>query len=181
MATDIDSHHSIANGNTTQRRRVYKAMGKWESLIDKLIRESMERGEFDDLAGSGKPVDLSENPFEDPELRTAHRLLRNAGFAPAFIEERKDIDAQFEHARKTLGRAKVLYLQKGNTRSQLDPLQNVQWQRAAKEFREAVNELNLRIRVYNLKSPAVVFHRKTIDADGVIRDLEGEATANDRD
>jgi DnaJ family protein C protein 28 len=62
-------------------------MDKWEPLIDRIVRESMERGEFDDLAGSGKPIDLSENPFEAPELRTAHRLLRNAGFAPAWIEE----------------------------------------------------------------------------------------------
>jgi DnaJ family protein C protein 28 len=51
----------------------------------------MEQGEFDDLPGKGQPVDTSENPFEDPELRLAHRMLRNAGFAPAWIEERKDI------------------------------------------------------------------------------------------
>ena len=156
-------------------------MGKWESLVDKLIRESMERGEFDDLAGSGQPVDLSENPFEDPELRTAHRLLRNAGFAPAWIEERKDIDAQFERARKTLGRAKLFYRKTGSTRSEVEPSQNAQWQRAAKEFRETVNELNQRIRVYNLKSPAVVFHRKTIDADGVIREVEGDANLDTQD
>ena len=66
-------------------------MDKWESLVDRLIRESMERGEFDSLSGTGEPIDLTENPFEDPDLRTANRLLRNAGFAPAWIEERTDI------------------------------------------------------------------------------------------
>jgi DnaJ homolog subfamily C member 28 len=156
-------------------------MGKWESLVDKLIRESMERGEFNDLAGSGEPIDLSENPFEDPELRTAHRLLRNAGFAPAWIEERKDIDAQFEVARKTLGNAMRLYRKRGSARSEVSLSQNAQWQRAAKEFRETVDELNQRIRVYNLKSPAVVFHRKTIDAEGVIRVLEDDANLNTQD
>ena len=34
----------------------------WESLIDKKIREAMERGEFDNLTGKGEPIDLSENP-----------------------------------------------------------------------------------------------------------------------
>ena len=141
-------------------------MDKWEPLVDKMIREAMERGEFDDLPGTGQPIDLSENPFEDPELRTVHRLLRNAGFAPAWIEERKDIDAELQRLRATLLRAKSLYGQGG------DLVDDVRWQRAAKEFREKVGELNQRIRLYNLKAPATAFHRKTIDADSLIIELE---------
>ncbi|SRR5258705_679793 len=140
-------------------------MDKWEPLVDKMIREAMERGEFDDLSGTGQPIDLSENPFEDPELRTVHRLLRNAGFAPAWIEERKDIDAELQRLRATLLRAKSLY-------GQADLIDDARWQRAAKEFREKVGELNQRIRLYNLKAPATAFHRKTIDADGLITELE---------
>ncbi|HSE32788.1 MAG TPA: DUF1992 domain-containing protein [Pyrinomonadaceae bacterium] len=141
-------------------------MDKWEPLIDKLIRESMERGEFDDLSGKGEPVDLSENPFEDPDVRTAHRLLRNAGFGPAWIEDRKDIETNLALARTTLLRARDLYHNEipGGAR----------WQRAVREFRETVAELNQRIRMYNLKAPGIVFHRKVFDADAWIRELEGE-------
>jgi DnaJ family protein C protein 28 len=144
-------------------------MGKWESLVDKLIRESMERGEFDNLPGAGQPIDLTENPFEDPELRTAHRLLRNAGFAPAWMEERKDIDAEFERARTTLLRASDLYEKNGALAGE------PHWQRAVKEFRETVKELNRRVRIYNLKAPAAAFHRKTIDAESLIRQIEIES------
>jgi len=142
-------------------------MDKFESLVDKLIRESMERGEFDDLSGKGEPVDLRENPFEDPDVRTAHRLLRNAGFAPAWVEERKEIDASLQQAQATLRRARDLYRHEipGGAR----------WLRAVREFRETVAELNQRIRMYNLKAPATVFHRKVVDVDGWIRELEGEA------
>jgi len=49
-------------------------------------------------------IDTSENPFEDPELRMAHRMSRNAGFAPSWIEERKDIDSEFENACSQLAR-----------------------------------------------------------------------------
>ena len=136
-------------------------MDKWESLVDRLIRESMERGEFDDLPGSGEPIDLAENPFEDPDLRTAHRLLRNAGFAPAWIEERKDIEATFRIALDVLTRARRLYSREGP-----------QWIRAVEEFRHAMAELNHRIQLYNLKSPASLFHRKVIDIEQVIRDIE---------
>ncbi|HKE56847.1 MAG TPA: DUF1992 domain-containing protein [Pyrinomonadaceae bacterium] len=144
-------------------------MDKWESVVEKLIREAMERGEFDNLSGSGSPIDLTENPYEDPDLRTAHRLLRNAGFAPAWIEERKDIDAEFERARTTLQRASKLY---GKDRAiSTDP----HWQRAAKEFHATAAELNQRIKLYNLKAPAAVFHRKTIDAAELIREIEIES------
>lgn len=141
-------------------------MDKFESVVDKLIREAMERGEFDDLAGKGDPVDLSENPFEDPDVRTAHRLLRNSGFAPAWVEERKDIEANLQQARTTLLRAQNLY------RNEIPG--GPRWQRAVKEFRETVAELNQRIRMYNLKAPGTVFHRKVFDVDAWIRELEGE-------
>jgi hypothetical protein len=39
-------------------------MDKWEPLIERMIRESMDRGEFDNLPGAGEPIDLTENPFE---------------------------------------------------------------------------------------------------------------------
>jgi DnaJ homolog subfamily C member 28 len=139
-------------------------MDKWEPLIDRLIRESMDRGEFDNLPGSGQPIDLTENPYDPPELRSVHRLLRNAGFAPAWIEERKDIDALFQQAYATLCRAKQLYCAGGDE-------SNREWLRAMKEFRERVDELNQRIRIYNLKAPASAFHRKIIDADQLLSEL----------
>jgi DnaJ homolog subfamily C member 28 len=139
-------------------------MDKWEPLIDRLIRESMERGEFDDLPGSGQPIDLSENPYEAPELRTVHRLLKNAGFAPAWIEERKDIDREYQRCHSILRRAKALY-SSGERSAQAE------WDRAKKEFCERVVELNERIRFYNLKAPATAFHRKVIDVDEVLREM----------
>jgi Domain of unknown function (DUF1992). len=142
-------------------------MDKWESLVDRLIRESMERGEFDDLSGKGEPVDLSENPFEDPDLRTAHRLLRNAGFAPAWLEDRKDIEESLKKARTTLLRARDLY--------RADIPEGAHWKRAVQEFRETVAELNQRIRMYNLRAPGTVFHRKVFDPDSFIHELEGSS------
>jgi len=142
-------------------------MDKWEPLIDRMIRESMERGEFDNLPGTGLPIDLAENPYEPPDLRTVHRLLRNAGFAPSWIEERKDIEAQFQESYSKLTRARALYCVTGD-------YSNPDWQRAMKEFRERVEELNQRIRAYNLHAPAAGFHRTIIDADQVIDDLTNQ-------
>lgn len=38
---------------------------EWESWIDKQIREARERGEFDNLAGSGKPLPGIDAPHDD--------------------------------------------------------------------------------------------------------------------
>lgn len=35
---------------------------QFENWIDRQIREAMERGEFDDLPGAGKPLHLSDDP-----------------------------------------------------------------------------------------------------------------------
>ena len=137
-----------------------------ESLTEKSIREAIEKGEFDNLAGKGKPLDLSENPFEDPDLRTVHRLLRNAGFAPAWIEERKDIEAQFEVARTTLARAWRLY------GSHAKASNSDAWERNVAEFRVRVAELRQRVQIYNLKAPATIFHKRLLDADALIKEIK---------
>src|SRR3954471_18676493 len=108
-------------------------MNRWESLIDQKIRQAIEQGEFDNLSGHGQPIDLSENPFEDPDWRTAHRLLRNAGFAPSWIEERKDIDNELAVARSELERAKLIL-----TNAQGTPHATAaaaRWQKAQAQFR----------------------------------------------
>ncbi len=37
---------------------------EFESLADRLIRESIERGEFDDLPGAGKPIAGLDKPYD---------------------------------------------------------------------------------------------------------------------
>jgi DnaJ family protein C protein 28 len=135
-------------------------MNRLESAVEKIIREAMEQGEFDNLQGKGQPIDLRENPFEDPDLRTAHRLLRNAGFAPAWLEERKDIDARLEERLTTLRRAWKIYGEG-----------HPEWERNLSDFRDSVAELNQRIRIYNLKAPAAVFHRVKINGEQLIRQV----------
>jgi len=75
----------------------------WESWIDQQIREAQERGEFDNLPGKGKPLDLTPNPYaQDQEL--AFKILKDAGYAPEWIELDKAIRARLEKARIVLAR-----------------------------------------------------------------------------
>ena len=54
--------------------------------VEEAIRDAIERGEFDQLPGAGKPIDLDAY-FETPEeLRLAHSMLRNAGLVPTEVD-----------------------------------------------------------------------------------------------
>jgi DnaJ homolog subfamily C member 28 len=138
-------------------------MGRWESLVDQKIREAMEQGEFDNLTGKGEPIDLTENPYEDPDWRTAHRLLRNAGFAPAWIEERKDIESELEGARKQLSRAWTVVENARGTENESGA--KVRWEKARSAFSAQATNLNKQIVAWNLKVPSAALHRKLIDAE----------------
>jgi DnaJ homolog subfamily C member 28 len=148
---------------------VKQIMNRPESLTERKLREAIENGEFDDLPGKGEPIDLKENPFEDPDLRVVHRLLRNAGFAPAWIEERKDIDAELAAAQRTLSRSWELFGEGGKAPSETE------WERSTREFREKAVELNQRVRIYNLKAPAAVFHRRQVDAENIVESIRRKA------
>jgi len=86
-------------------------------------------------------------------------------FAPAWIEERKDIEAQFELARTTLTRAWQLYGPEG-----ISP-DVAAWERNVAEFRALVAELRQRVHIYNLKAPATVFHKRQLDAAALIEEI----------
>ncbi len=63
----------------------------YEKAAEKIIREAMERGEFDDLPGKGKPIDLTAY-FDTPEeVRLAYSILKNAGMVPREVELLKEI------------------------------------------------------------------------------------------
>jgi hypothetical protein len=62
-----------------------------ESAIEQKIREAMERGEFDDLGGKGKPLDLDAY-FNTPEdLRMAYSILKSNDFVPEEVEIFREI------------------------------------------------------------------------------------------
>jgi hypothetical protein len=62
-----------------------------QKAVEAIIKEAQERGEFDNLKGKGKPIDLSAY-FETPEeMRMAYSILQNAGVASPEVELLQEI------------------------------------------------------------------------------------------
>jgi len=64
-----------------------------EKFIEEKIRRAMEEGEFDNLKGAGKPLNLDAY-FNTPEgIRLGYTLLKNNDFVPEEVEILKEIGA----------------------------------------------------------------------------------------
>lgn len=62
-----------------------------QSIAERRIEESMAKGDFDDLPGRGRPLELEDDSHVPPELRMAYKVLCNAGCVPPELAERKKI------------------------------------------------------------------------------------------
>ncbi len=72
-----------------------------EKTVEAVIKEAMERGEFDNLKHKGKPIDLTAY-FETPEdVRMSYSLLQNAGMVSAEVELLQEIAALRERLAAT--------------------------------------------------------------------------------
>ena len=65
---------------------------RWETWVERKIRESMERGEFDNLPGAGRPIADLDRPYD--ELWWLRKKLREEQFSiePPVLELRRAFD-----------------------------------------------------------------------------------------
>lgn len=133
----------------------------FESVVERRIREAQEKGVFDNLQGRGRPLDLGdENPFEDPDWRLAYRILKNAGFAPRWIELGRELEADWAAcearvaAHERTMRARVLALRRRLvvSEAELADLEAAHRQMVT-EITERVRAYNEKVALYNLAVP----------------------------
>ena len=152
---------------------------KGESSVEKQIREAIERGDFDHLPGMGKPLDLNENPYTPADWQMAYKILHDAGMAPEWIEQDKEIrrercalDAWFKQQahwqrakRDRLGALSVEKLIQ--EREHLAAAR----EKTCVEYSERATALNQMIDLYNLKAPRADPHRERIRIEDAIQEF----------
>jgi len=60
-------------------------------IVEERIRKAQKKGQFDNLEGSGEPLNLLNDQAVAEELRLAHKILKNADCLPPEIELKKEI------------------------------------------------------------------------------------------
>ena len=62
-----------------------------ERIAEERIREAIQRGEFENIPGSGKPLEFEEDRHVPDDLRLAYKVLKNADCLPPELELKKEI------------------------------------------------------------------------------------------
>jgi hypothetical protein len=67
-------------------------------IAEQRIQEAIEHGLFDNLEGMGKPLVFEEDSLVPAHMRIGHKILKNAGAAPEWVEFEREIEALREDA-----------------------------------------------------------------------------------
>jgi DnaJ homolog subfamily C member 28 len=128
--------------------------------VTRQLQEAMERGDFDDLPGKGKPQHFDDNPHIPPNVRMVNRMLKENGFAPRWIEVDKEIRAEKAELEKLLtniiGRRRRLAtilraqpLRRDSIRRSFE----LERRRALEKYTHQLKDLNQKLQRFNLMTP----------------------------
>ncbi|HVC80580.1 MAG TPA: DUF1992 domain-containing protein [Chloroflexota bacterium] len=122
-------------------------------LIERKIQEARERGDFDNLPGAGKPLNLDENPFVPAEWRLAYSTLASNGFAPDLVENDKSLREAIAELAASLDR----FAARWSRLSASDRQARVE-ERAAflRQYEADTRALNSRIHGFNHAAPTAM-------------------------
>ena len=63
-------------------------------VAERKIEQALEEGQFDNLPGMGKPLELEDLSHLPPELRMAYTLLKNGGYIEKPLEAGKIVSTR---------------------------------------------------------------------------------------
>lgn len=63
----------------------------FDKLVEQRIKKAQKKGDFNNLPGSGEPLDLDDHSCVAEDLRLAYKILKNADFTPPEIEIKNEI------------------------------------------------------------------------------------------
>lgn len=129
----------------------------WESLVERQIREAMEAGAFDGLPHQGERLSLEDDSAAG-DWAMAHRMLRNAGMAPPWIESDKE-------ARRLLAELEALMARAPRT----SPPSRA---RERANLARIVDDANRAIARVNAEAPTARQHRWPLDPGAEAERLE---------
>ncbi len=63
----------------------------FEKIVEERIKIALKNGDFDNLPGAGKPLEIADDSHIPEDLRLAYKILKNADCLPPEVELRKEI------------------------------------------------------------------------------------------
>lgn len=137
-------------GMDKQRAKDIKTRYGMDRLVEDLIQEAMNKGEFSDLPGMGKPLNTTNvrNPYVDFVTHKLNQILIENGFTPEWIQLSKEIREETEELKKRLSEVR-----NDIGELPLTPKDESIWENNLKKFEITTKQINNKIDKYNLLVP----------------------------
>jgi len=174
---DRISEKSLKEGFPFEMRRTLHLIGQHD-LVGALMKKAMEQGDFDNLEGAGKPLDLDENAFEQTELHMVHKILKDNGYAPYWIELNKEVNtlrAKLDQDVEYFKKYTQIVFSENRSAWAIS-----RYKQKKKSFyhqcRESLAEISKKILDYNLHCPVSTLGRSNFDIEvemnRIVEDIE---------
>jgi DnaJ family protein C protein 28 len=155
---------------------------RWQSPIDRIIQDAINDGQLEGLPGTGKPLQLDDDPNTPDEMRMAYKILRENDLAPEWItfgKELGEVEARLvERVRRAVRAYRGALADADRMEGALAEAhrQNADgvWQSACRTLQEAVDAYNKQVLAYNLKVPPAIPQRMFFDLDREIQRIAGK-------
>ena len=148
-----------------------------ERIAHEKIRDSMGRGEFKNLRGEGKPLQIEQdNPIIDDMQQKLNRLLSNAGFAPEWIALDKEIRHSIEKVKQQLT---ACWSKCGP--HPMTPEKKNEWENEMEELSQTVKTINKKINNLNLIVPSLTAQRMHVRLERLVSRVTATPPASSKD
>ncbi|XP_044015470.1 dnaJ homolog subfamily C member 28 [Aphidius gifuensis] len=135
------------------RARDIKTKYGIDRLVEDYIQEAMQRGEFRDLPGAGKPLKdrtSSQSPYVDFVTYKLNEILIDNGFTPEWIQLSKEIREEIKQLEENLYDARTNF---GSLPFSSED--EASWKIILKSTEPLINQINKKINKYNLLVPII--------------------------
>ncbi|XP_044728761.1 dnaJ homolog subfamily C member 28 [Chrysoperla carnea] len=121
-----------------------------DRIVEDLIQESMSKGEFNNLPGSGKPLKLNQNfnPYVDFTTHKLNQVLIENGFTPEWITLQKGIREDITKLKSALAEDRKMF-----NAMPLTDEEERRWEKCLEKYHDTVDKINKKIQYYNLVVP----------------------------
>jgi DnaJ family protein C protein 28 len=149
---------------------------RWADLVDEQIREAQERGDFDNLPGAGKPLNLDDNPYAGDRALAFH-LLKQNDLLPRELDIGREVDAELARAEQVLAELRRqrdwLLGQRGPGRERARATYARLRGEHAARYEQALRQVHSKMLTLNIIAPSTL-HRPMIDVEAHMRAFQRE-------
>lgn len=159
-----------------QQPKTSRIAGPIMNRVEEVIRDAQARGEFDNLPGMGKPLDLDLHREADDNAM-AYGILKNSGNVPLEIELLRQIDADIAQAQNRIERVRHTARKLRRRHVPLFESEkrafNAEVEQAAEHYDETLRRINSKILTLNLTTPTAL-HRPLLEVGKMVQKFRDE-------